>query len=687
MMREVPFVRLLLPLLGGFLLYRLYPLTIDAPASVLYVFLPALLLLSLRPLPYSRRHHGGIFATVGLLIWGYALNADHDSFRKNCHFSHLPEGVDTYWGVVQSCKSGEDWHRLVVSVKGGVENEEWSAACGQVQLYAARDAGHTPQTGQKISWRGRPQPVRGAENPLAFDYRSYLADRHIHHQVFVRAADWRCGEEPGDRVWIRRIEQARLWCINRLSSHLPEERSRGVALALILGHKAELTDEVREAYAGTGAMHILAVSGLHVGLVYLLLQLMVKFAVPHPRLRRWLSLPFVIGGIWAYAMLTGGAPSALRAATMFSFLAAGRHMRRGSSVYNTLAASAFVLLCLQPSLLWQVGFQLSYLAVTGIVFFQPRLYRLWSPPGRLPDHLWALVTVSVAAQLTTLPLTLYVFNQFPLLFWLSGLLAVPAASAILSIGLLTLLLDLILPVAAEWSGALLRWLVHATNSWINGLMELPFDHVRELYIDAPTVWLLYLGLVLIATAVTLRSGRWLMVSLCVFNFALVRHHVLMHHRRSTEAVCVYALKEATVIDYFRNGWRYSWSSSSPPEAALRHAARTFRLFMGARHAPEQTLLSDGAGWFQIGRHYGLRIDGSGRIPEGCANPAFLLVGGSADRHMERMLDACRPGMIILESSLPYQMRQSWKKAAECRSIPCHDIRSDGAWLSAFSTIK
>lgn len=689
-MREVPFVRLLVPLIIGLLLYRSYPITQQplVPPQLLHVALPLLVLLTLRPLAYHNRQYGGLLIACGLILWGYALQADRDLRWRDHHFSRLPASVTEYSGVILSETVSPDWHRLVVELQSARDSGHWIGITGKVLLYAGRSdalADRSTLAGRTVTWIGSPTPLRGPANPKAFDYRRYLADRHIHHQVFVRSGAWKYGAPIASSGLFRLLDKARLRCIATLSSYVHDPNDRGVALALVMGYKDDLTSDIREAYAGTGAMHILAVSGLHVGLVYLLLQALARTLLPAARLRRWVALPMIICGVWGYALLTGGAPSALRAATMFSFLAIGRQLRRGASVYNTLAASAFVLLCIQPSLLWQAGFQLSYLAVTGIVMLQPRLYRLWIPSTRALHYLWSLLTVSVSAQIATLPLSLLLFHQMPLLFWLSGLLAVPAASIILPVGLLTIVLEWLIPEVASLAGSVLSFLVHANNLWISGLMNLPFDHIREISIDPWTVWMLYAALVAGITALMRRSGKWLLLGLCLLNATLIRHHLLTWQRQSAHLLCAYSLKEATVLDYFRNRCRYTWSSASVPTSAEDFAITPFRLWMGKRSVSKELLLRPSGGPFNIGGQKGLRVTEPHHIPNLPIAPDWLLVGGSTPPDPAMLLDICQPKLIILETSLSYRLGKIWQTAAVKRGIKCHDLRDDGAWIYAFSS--
>src|SRR5690606_30371161 len=235
--------------------------------------------------------------------------------------------------------------------------------------------------GDLLVIKGAPQRPDPPANPAEFDYARYLEQRNIFHQHFVREGVMRMGAEPSNGVLALAYKlRARAEAV--LRTYVPGERAQGIARALVLGVTDGLDNELREAYAGVGVMHILAVSGLHVGVIYFVLASLLR---PLNRLPKgnWAVAVISIFVLWLYAFITGLSPSVLRAVTMFSFLTLAKPWRRGTNVYNTLAVSAFVMLLADPWLVCSVGFQLSYLAVLGIVYFYPRLIPLWEPTSRV----------------------------------------------------------------------------------------------------------------------------------------------------------------------------------------------------------------------------------------------------------------------------------------------------------------
>ncbi len=326
--------------------------------------------------------------------------------------------------------------------------------------------------------------------PFEFDYKSYLNKQGVTASAYTSANKVILLDASSSLSAIAYASQLQKSAVYSLRKYISTDREREVAEALVLGYKEDLSQETRNSYQATGAMHVLAVSGLHVGIVALILRWLIGLIPLLPLRLRWLNCVPVIIGIWMFAFLTGASPSVLRAATMFSFLMIGLELKRPTSVYNTLAASALLLLIIDPSLIFQLGFQLSYLAVLGIVTFQPYFQSFYRPKTKIGMYVWSLMTVSLAAQMTTLPLSMYVFHSTSSMFWLSGLIVIPSATIILILGLLTILFSGI-PLLAQWLGLALEKVLWMVNSGIYGLAQLPSAQIEHLYCTLPQMCVLY----------------------------------------------------------------------------------------------------------------------------------------------------------------------------------------------------
>ena len=266
------------------------------------------------------------------------------------------------------------------------------------------------------------QPIKNSGNPGAFNYQRYAAFQGIYHNVFLKDKDWQV--VPGNtKNWFYDfVYSARAYVLSVLRNTIHTGKDElGIAQALLIGYTNDLDKDLVQAYSNTGVVHIIAISGMHLGLIYVLL-LWIFTKMPLINKSKLVQLILILTCLWLFAFLTGASPSVLRAAVMFSCIAIGKNLKKDVSIFTSLAASALILLCFNPYYLWAVGFQLSYLAVIGIVVFQKPIYNCLYIKNKWIDKVWQLMAVSTAAQLLTFPLCIYYFHQFPNLFLLQILL-------------------------------------------------------------------------------------------------------------------------------------------------------------------------------------------------------------------------------------------------------------------------
>ena len=311
---------------------------------------------------------------------------------------------------------------------------EWKSATGTIMLYLSKEEFISPEYGDVLLIKGQPQLVPPPSNPEEFDYRRFLSFKNIYHQRFIKKDNAKqIGFAPPG--WIDYYAlKTRKWADNTIRQYVSGEREKALASGLVLGITDGLDDELLSAYRATGTLHVLAVSGLHVGILYGIVLLILT---PLNKLKKgpWIAAVISIAILWAYAFVTGLSPSVLRAVTMFSFVAIAKPGGHRTNIYNTLAVSAFLILWYDPFFIMSVGFQLSYLAVLVIVYVQPGLYNVWNPANRILDEIWKVSSVSIAAQISTFSLSLFYFHQFPNYFLMSNLVAIPASFVVLVLGL------------------------------------------------------------------------------------------------------------------------------------------------------------------------------------------------------------------------------------------------------------
>lgn len=397
-------------------------------------------------------------------------------------------------------------YKVPVEVESVRDSSGWRSAHGGMMLFVRQNAkSEGLRYGDRIIVYGTPQRPSESVGTDNFNYRRYLRRKGILWQCFVDSTAWQSSKLPTNgfslRYWSKQTQLALIQLIQR-SRLTPSQQ--GIAEALLLGWKENVDDQTTQQFRTAGIAHLLCVSGLHVGIVAWLAGLLfIGWGW-----RRWQRVVkgFVqIAIVWLFVFITGMAPSTLRAGVMFTLLIIGQMLTRKAYILNNLATSAVLLLCVDPMLLFDIGFQLSYAAVLGIVAWcRPMEQLIWFP-GRWywwPMHeLWKLICLSSSAQLATLPFTLYYFHQFPTYFLIANILIVPFAGLLLGTVLLMVLLAG-WPWVCDIATNLLRWELVATDAVTRWVGTLPGAMIENIYFDLPRA--LLVGVLLLCFSVFLR---------------------------------------------------------------------------------------------------------------------------------------------------------------------------------------
>jgi competence protein ComEC len=557
----------------------------------------------------------------------------------------------------------------------------WKTCTGNLILYFPKSDFRKPfQYGDILLVKGMPQAVPSPGNPGEFDYKKFLAYRKIYHQQFVRQQDVKyIGSNPSSFIVYHAI-CARAWADTTLARFVEGKREQAIASALVLGVTDGLDNELLNAYAATGAMHVLAVSGLHISIIYMLIIGLLRPLNNTPSGRWWLAaISLVI--LWGYAFVTGLSPSVLRAVTMFTFMAIAKAWNRQTNIYNTLAASAFCLLIYEPYLIMSVAFQLSYLAVLGIVYLQPGIYNLWEPSSRFWDEVWKITCVSVAAQLATFSLGLLYFHQFPNYFLISNLLVIPISFAVLILGLAVLAVSFIGPLALL-CGWLLLWSIKALNVVVFTVESFPYSLIDQVYIDTSQSWLLMIAIVCCVLLLQFRKFYYFPVA-CVIMvmFVLLQW---THHSDVTDhaTLALYRVPHHTALDLIDKGRAYFIADSSLQRktSAVRFHIQPNRLNRGVDEVEALTKCLSGAygSWRWQGRSI-LMIRHPHAIPLIRMKADYLIISNNAVKNLSA-LSHINASEIILDSSNSYYFAERLRAQASVAGIRIYSVLHEGAFI-------
>lgn len=529
--------------------------------------------------PYRLRWLFGAYLHWLLAAFGYFHIVSYHEGRQEDHFSKLGVPVRYFVGTVYDAPSKGGKVKVPLQVASAGPSPDSMRRCsGNIMLFLElSEFSESIRYGDLLALKASIQPTEEPKNPHAFNYKRYLHFQNIHHQVFAKdEAVSRLSEKGGWAVWhLAYTCRERLLAL--LRQHFPTTDEYAVASALLLGYTDDLSDEMRAAYAETGSMHALAVSGTHIGMLYIGLMLLVG----RLRLRRGAEAALVLSAIWAFSFITGATPSVLRASVMFSMYMVGKVANRQASAWNVLPASAFLLLIYNPYLLFNAGFQLSYAAVAGMLFFYPRFYKAFPPMPRWIDEVLKVLLVGIAAQLGTLPLSLYYFNQFPVYFWLAGWVVVFVGAVFLWGGAVLVLLDAVWQPLANWLGAVLYQLLLLTNQTIVYIQQIPGGVIRQIWVPAWATEVLYCGLTALGAAILTRRGKWLGIFAALMAILGIYRCWSVTNKQHQAKMVVYSCSKGRLLDFFDGDRVFCLSDPiSPKQVAF--AAQANRTASGMR---------------------------------------------------------------------------------------------------------
>ena len=624
----------------------------------------------------------GILACGMLVVLGYTRTA------SSLQVQHPAALQAAYWWVevTQEAVLTPKSYRFKASVTAAEQNELPIAA---VVYIPHAKAAFLPEPGQQLLVKAKLQRVAEPLNPYEFNNREYLAMQGVHYQLFATAVVKAHNEEHVGAVAKRTAFRSKNYLLQIIEGFIQEQQAEAVVKAMVLGDRSRLDNSLRQAYADAGVMHVLAVSGLHVGMVYLIIGLLFPYLQKKSRQRiAWLVLALLV--LWSYAWLTGMAPSTMRATLMFSMIAIAKAMRRKGNIYNSIAFSAFLLLLWDPLLIKQVGFQLSYLAVIGIVYLQPRISSWYQPKSSWKRKPWELLSVTLAAQLATFPLGLYYFHQFPTYFIIGNLLAVPLAFLILYSTLLLLLFHWV-PFLNLVLGWLVSFFALVLNSWVQLTEQLPSSRLVAA-ISSMDVVLVYAILISLLLLIRLRSYGWSVVNFSLLLLLAISGIQRANQLRRQQHLTIYQIPGYTLL-HFVNGQQELLLpvGESPDQQQLSYHVEPARLQAGLEPLPKDGALpqdfiipQSSLGATKIFIWNGLKIaviEGGQEVvlPEAPVPVDLLLLRKNPPLSLEQLREVYPFKLLLLDASNSQHYRLKTKSKANSLHLRYHITSEQGAY--------
>lgn len=691
--RKTPFLKLLLPFVAGIILQWQFEL----PVLSLWICWAAgfILFIIIFFLPIFRRFKWSfltglaailIFGSTGAIItWHKNIRHDRDWFGKQ-----YKEDDALLVSLNEPLSEKNKSFKANAHVSALLNGDSSRPVTGTIILYFQKSSDSVSNNnslqelgyGTRLIIKKPLQEIKNSGNPGGFDYKRYSLFQGITHQVFLKETDYEI--LPGkEKTWLNEfLYLSREKILHSLRKNIKGEKELGLAEALLIGYKDDLEQSLVQSYTNTGVVHIIAISGLHLGLVYWLLLLLFK-PLKRSRKSKWLVPFLVILGLWTFSLLAGAQASVLRSALMFTCIVLGDSFSRKTSIYNTMAISAFLLLCYDPFWLWDVGFQLSYAAVLSIIIFMQPVYNLFYIKNKLLDFIWKLNAVTIAAQILTVPISIYHFHQFPNYFLLTNFIAVPLSSLIV-LGEIFLCAVAFVPVVASFTGQLLTWLIWLMNTYIERIQQLPYSLWDGLQISISQAILMLgfsVGIVYWLMEKSKTSLKWSLIALLVFT-SLRTIDVIRADRQ--QKIIVYNVPQKKAVDLMV-GEKYVFTGDS--DLQEDGFARNFHLKPSRTlnrteetDQPDNIFFNENS--ISLGDKHILMVDHAVSFskPVEKTNIDLLIISKNPRLFMNDLANGFRIKQVVFDGSVPAWKSKYWKKDCDSLHIPWHDVTTNGAFV-------
>lgn len=602
------------------------------------------------------------FVLILSLSFGMFSSFLHREINSQNHFlNYLSEKNIVQAVVSEKLKSTVYYDKFIL--KTIAVNEQ--ICNGKIIFYVPKKAKKGIEVGNKIKFFQTPKVLQNSFNPHQFDYSKYLQNQNVFYEVKLKETDF-IAVSP-DKNYYHYIHFIKSKLLKSYPIESFKSDNYNLLMALLFGEKTELSKEVSNNYTQAGIVHILAISGLHIALIYGIVLWLTK---PLQRLRKGKVYVFLISlsVLWFYAVLAGFSASIVRAAVMFSIIAFAKILNRQSNIYNALALSALILLCYNPNYLFDVGFQLSFAAVLSIVIFQPFVRKYSYSKYYLVRETKSLLLISLVAQIGVLPLTLYYFGQFPLLFLLANLIAIPLSSIILVLGLILIPFNFLLPRVAVYLSFFVNLLIELMNSFTAWIVQFDAFVLKNIAFHEVLVVLMYViisSLIYFVYYPKIKNLSLILVTVLLFQTGYL---LLNSNEKNKDEFVVFNMMKHNLFVETKNNSSIFYTNDIKNSKPTIEAYTRGKFVKNYHIEPikntylfkKKILCVDSLGVYHIKQ-----------------KPEIIVLIQSPKINLQRLIALVKPAQIIADGSNYKSYIQLWKLTCEQEKIPFHATAEKG----------
>jgi competence protein ComEC len=513
----------------GILLFPM--LTINPKTCFALLFLGLILLLIFHYLKNRINYFQSVFGILVLVTsisLGITTATIHKQTFNSNHYIHqisnLSQDINVTVLLNEKLKNTKKNYRYIAEIKN-IENH---TSYGKMIInFPVGSSLKALQIGDLLSINGAYYNNKSPFNPNQFDYGKYLENQEIYGQIYAKPESIKIvGHENTIWTYFSNYREKIIAVFEK--SNLNKEELT-VFIALLLGQQQDISPEILKDYQFAGAVHILSVSGLHVGLILGFIHLLLR-SIPNSKKGKLSKLIIILLSLWSFAILAGLSPSVVRSVTMFSFLAIGTNLQRTVNIYHTLLVSMFLILLIKPSFIYDVGFQLSYLALFFIVWVDPLYEKIWIPKNSIVNYFWKIICMSTSAQIGAMPLSIFYFHQFPGLFFLTNILIIPLLNVVMALGVFSLIfacfgfVPILVIKPLEWS----IWLLNAIIHWVASFESFV---IKNISFSESMLWISYI--LIISWILWFKKNTYFRLTFSLLSL-LVLQLVLIYQKNETQ---------------------------------------------------------------------------------------------------------------------------------------------------------
>ncbi|MGL2962273.1 ComEC/Rec2 family competence protein [Flavobacterium sp. RSB2_4_14] len=612
----------------------------------------------------------GVTALLSSFLLGVSTSVIHKENYNPLHYTNQIEDYETphfiQLVINEKLKNTQKNSRYIATIKSIDKHQ----SLGKIMLNIKKpNQIDSLKIGAELNVVGILYKNRGSFNPNQFDYGKYLEKQNIYAQVYAYENQIKLiGNE--ETIWSR-FSNFRTKIIRNLELSDFKTEELNILIALLLGQQQDISPEILKDYQYAGAVHILSVSGLHVGFILMFITFLLK-PLSNSKRNSLLKLIIIVVSLWTYGILAGLSPSVVRSVTMFSFVAVGTHLRRTVNIFHTLLVSMLLILLWKPSFLFDIGFQLSYLALFFILWLQPMLSEIWEPKNKITHYFWEIITVSFSAQIGAMPLSIYYFHQFPGLFFVTNLIVLPLLGIIMVIGLIAIVIasfgkvPLIVAQPLEYLIEIMNFIIHWVATFDNFI-------IKNISFNKEMLFVSYLAIIFSILWFKKRDFKTLLltlISIVMLQFVFI---YTKFKTENTDEFIVFNAKKHSIITERKKDLITVYSNDSILENIDNNLAIQSYLIGNFCKIEEKKNIGN---LFYFKNKKILIIDSSSVYLEK-TKPDILIVINSPKINLLRIFKKWKPEQVVIDGSNYKSYVRLWEATCRKEKIPFHNTNEKG----------